>query len=53
MPPQRLHTFTIGKADQQITFDALADKKLGDDDRLSATVSSNLAVNFAATGNCK
>ena len=46
-------TFSIGKADQQITFDALADKKFGDADfNVSATASSNLAVSFAASGNC-
>ena len=37
-------TFTISKADQQITFDALTDKKFGDADfPVNATASSNLA----------
>jgi hypothetical protein len=46
-------TFTIGKANQQITFDALTDKKFGDADfNVSATASSNLSVWFAANGNC-
>ena len=45
--------FTIGKANQQITFDALTDKKFGDADfNVSATASSNLAVSFSASGNC-
>jgi hypothetical protein len=38
-------TFQIGKADQQITFDALANTTVGDPDfAVSATASSNLAV---------
>jgi hypothetical protein len=46
-------TFSIGKADQQITFEALADRKFGDADfDVSPTASSNLAVSLAATGNC-
>jgi hypothetical protein len=46
-------TFSIGKADQQITFTALADKTIGDADfNLDATASSNLTVGFAAAGNC-
>jgi hypothetical protein len=46
-------TFSIGKADQQITFDALANKTLGDADlNVSATTSSNLTIAFAASGNC-
>jgi hypothetical protein len=46
-------TFTISKADQQLTFDALADKKFGDADfGVDATASSNLAVAFSASGNC-
>mgnify|MGYP003694636287 CR=1 FL=1 len=45
--------FSIGKADQQITFAALADKKFGDADfNIAGTASSNLAVSFAAGGNC-
>jgi MBG domain/Calx-beta domain len=46
-------TFSIGKTDQQITFEALADRKFGDADfGVNATASSNLAVSFAAAGNC-
>jgi len=46
-------TFTIGKANQQITFNALVDKKFGDADfNVTATASSNLAVSFSASGNC-
>ncbi|HEX8887641.1 MAG TPA: Calx-beta domain-containing protein [Pyrinomonadaceae bacterium] len=46
-------TFGIAKADQTITFGALANKTFGDPDfTVSATSSSNLSVNFAATGNC-
>jgi hypothetical protein len=45
--------FTINKADQQITFEALPDKKFGDADfNVIATASSNLAVSFSAGGNC-
>src|SRR6185295_16476424 len=45
--------FSIGKSDQQITFEALADKKFGDADfALTATASSNLLVTLGATGNC-
>ena len=45
--------FTISKADRQITFEALADKKFGDADfNVVATASSNLAVSLAASGNC-
>lgn len=46
-------TFTIGKADQQITFAALPNKQLGDADfNVTATASSNLTVAFSAVGNC-
>ncbi len=46
-------TFSIGKGDQQITFDVLADKTFGDPDfSIGATVSSNLIINFAASGDC-
>ena len=46
-------TFSIGKSGQQITFAVLPDKKFGDADiALDATASSNLAVTFAAIGNC-
>src|SRR5205807_1514831 len=47
------NTLTVAKADQTITFGALADKIFGDpDSSVSATASSVLAVTFAATGNC-
>jgi hypothetical protein len=47
------NTLTVAKADQTITFGALADKIFGDPDfSVSATASSALAVTFAATGNC-
>jgi hypothetical protein len=46
-------TFSIGKADQQITFEALANKTIGDADfGINATASSNLPVAFSAGGNC-
>ena len=46
-------TLTVGKADQVITFDALANRELGDPDfAVSATATSNLAVAFAASGQC-
>jgi hypothetical protein len=41
------------KANQSITFDALADKTFGDADfGVSASASSGLAVGFAASGDC-
>jgi hypothetical protein len=46
-------TFSIAKATQTITFGALASKTYGDPPfAVSATASSNLAVSFAAAGNC-
>jgi Carboxypeptidase regulatory-like domain/MBG domain len=46
-------SLTIGKAGQTITFGALAGKTFGDPDfAVSATVSSSLAVSFAASGSC-
>jgi Bacterial Ig-like domain (group 3)/Immunoglobulin domain len=43
----------VGKANQTITFGALADKTFGDADfSVSATASSGLTVSFAASGNC-
>ncbi len=46
-------TFAIAKADQQITFDVLADKSFGDADfNVSANASSKLSVVFSANGNC-
>ena len=44
---------TVGRADQTISFGALADKVFGDPDfSVSATASSGLTVSFAASGNC-
>src|SRR3989441_1061306 len=46
-------TLTVNKANQTITFSALADKTFGDADfTVSATASSGLAVSFSASGNC-
>jgi hypothetical protein len=46
-------TFIIAKADQQIAFGVLPDRTFGDADfNVSATASSDLAVSFAAAGNC-
>src|SRR5205085_1029097 len=43
----------VGKADQTITFGQLANKSYGDADfTVGAAASSNLAVSFAASGNC-
>ena len=50
---QVTETVTAQKADQTITFNALADKAYGDADfTVSATASSGLAVSFAASGQC-
>ena len=46
-------TLTVGKADQTITFGALANKSVGDPDfSLSATATSGLPVSFSASGEC-
>nr|MBA2712847.1 MBG-2 domain-containing protein [Rubrobacteraceae bacterium] len=46
-------TFQIAKANQTITFAAIANKTYGDPDfNVSATASSGLSVSFTATGNC-
>ena len=46
-------TLTVGKADQVITFDALANREIGDPDfAVSATSTSGLPVSFAADGQC-
>jgi hypothetical protein len=46
-------TFAIAKADQAITFGALAVKTFGDADfAVGATSSSGLTVSFAASGSC-
>jgi hypothetical protein len=47
------HTFTITRANQTITFGPLADKTFLDPPfAITATVSSNLTVTFAAAGPC-
>ena len=47
------NSLTVGRANQTISFGALADKTLGDPDfTVSATASSGLAVSFAASGSC-
>ncbi len=46
-------SFSIGKADQTISFAPLADKTFGDSDfMVSATASSGLTVGFSALGDC-
>jgi WD40 repeat protein len=46
-------TFVVAKANQTITFGALAGKRLGSADfSVNATASSGLNVSFAASGNC-
>jgi hypothetical protein len=46
-------TFAVVKANQTITFGALADKAFGDPDfNVSATASSGLLATFTASGNC-
>jgi hypothetical protein len=51
--PSRLEAFAIAKADQEITFDPLEDKALGDPDfTVAATADSDLPVSFRATGTC-
>jgi MBG domain (YGX type) len=48
-----LRTFSIGKAEQTITFAALGNKTYGDADfTVAASASSGLAVSFAASGDC-
>src|SRR6185369_12338415 len=48
-----LQSFTISKANQTITFNALANKTFGDPDfTANATASSGLAVSLVASGNC-
>jgi uncharacterized repeat protein (TIGR01451 family) len=47
------NTLTVSKANQTITFGALAGKTFGDPDfSVSASASSGLAVTFTAGGNC-
>jgi hypothetical protein len=51
--PNVARTFPIAKANQTISFGALADKTYGDPDfTVSATASSGLSVSFARSGNC-
>src|SRR5205814_3534251 len=51
--PDVPQSFNIAKANQTITFNALANKTFGDADfNVSATASSGLSVSFTATGNC-
>jgi hypothetical protein len=46
-------SFTAARANQTITFGALASKTFGDPDfTVSATASSSLSVGFSAAGNC-
>ena len=46
-------SITVGKANQTITFGALANKTFGDPDfSVSATATSGLPVSFAASGQC-
>jgi hypothetical protein len=46
-------TFTIVKADQEITFDPLEDRAYGDPDfTVGATADSELPVSFTAQGRC-
>ena len=46
-------TFTIEKASQTITFDALANKTFGDPNfGLNATADSGLSASYSATGSC-
>ena len=51
--PAVSRTFSITRAAQQVTFEALANKTFGDADfNVSATASSNLAVSLTASGQC-
>lgn len=51
--PTLTAAFTVVKTDQTITFETLSNKTFGDSDfSVSATASSNLAVGFAALGDC-
>jgi hypothetical protein len=51
--PAVSRTFAIAKANQSITFGALADKTYGDADfSVSAIASSGLSVSFAGSGSC-
>jgi PASTA domain len=51
--PAVSQTFDIDKADQEITFDPLDDRALGEPDfTVSASADSGLAVSFSAAGPC-
>ena len=51
--PDKTDTLVIAKANQTISFGALASKTFGDADfTVSATASSGLAVSFSASGDC-
>src|SRR5439155_5241214 len=51
--PDVPQSLSIAKADQTITFGALANKTFGDPDfGVGATASSGLAVSFGASGSC-
>src|SRR5205807_1768225 len=51
--PDVQQTFSIAKANQTITFGAIANKTFGDPDfNLNPAVSSDLSVSLAASGNC-
>ena len=52
-PSSDSEDFSIVKASQTITFDAIPDKTFGDANfSVSATATSGLPVSFAASGNC-
>ena len=51
--PNVNQSFAVAKANQTITFGALADKTVSDPNfNVNATASSNLTVSFAAAGQC-
>jgi Regulator of chromosome condensation (RCC1) repeat len=51
--PDVSQTFSIAKAGQSISFDPLANRRVGSPDfRVDATASSGLPVSFAASGRC-
>src|SRR5207237_8912195 len=51
--PDVPQTFSIAKANQTITFAAIANKTFGDPDFIvNPTASSGLAVSLSANGNC-
>src|SRR4029077_12797350 len=51
--PDVQQSFSIGKANQSITFAAISNKTFGDPDfMVSPTASSGLPVSLSASGNC-